>query len=381
MTPCHRTATVLWADLQQAKVDTKTIDILLLHTYNENKRKEVVCLRKQYVHGIAYGFVHFSVEVACFYFLYSRISTTPLFWALALLFDAVAFLPQGLFGMLTDRFPRLNIGLIGALCMLVAFPIPNDLIGLLFLASGNAMVHVSGAQHTLRDTHGKIGPNSIFVGGGSFGVVTGQLLGGLSNPVLAMIPLLLMLLSCMIIIWVHQRNDLSGRFATFQITAPKSMEFLVIFAVLAVTVRGYVAYAIPTEWNKSVPQTVALFVCMGIGKTLGGILCDRLGYRKVTYLSLLVGLPFLLGGNSNMALSLIGIALFSMTMPVTVAILVSVFPKQPGFAFGLTTLGLFLGVAPAFFIRPETLLAHQIVVVILTAMALPAVLLCIKKGK
>ena len=94
-----------------------------------------------------------------------------------------------------------------------------------------------------------------------------------------------------------------------------------------------------------------------------------------------VALPFLLGGNSNMVLSLIGIALFSMTMPVTVAILVSVFPKQPGFAFGLTTLGLFVGVAPAFFIRPETLLAHQIVVVILTAMALPAVVLCIKKGK
>ena len=338
-------------------------------------------MRKRYLHGVAYGFVHFAVEVACFYFLYTRITATPLAWALTLLFDAVAFLPQGLFGMLTDRFPKLNIGLIGAVCMLVAFPIQSDLIGLLFLSGGNAMIHVSGAQHTLRDTQGKIGPNAIFVGGGSFGVITGQLLAGLSEPGLVIIPLLLMLLAGVVMIWIHRRNDLSGRFADLQITVPKSTEFIVLCAVVAVTVRGYIAYAIPTEWNKTIPQAIALFVSMGLGKSLGGILCDKMGYRKVSYLSMLVGLPFLLGGNSNMVLSLIGVALFSMTMPITVAILVSVFPKQPGFAFGLTTLGLFVGVVPAFFIRPETLLAHQIVVVVLTAVALPAVLLCIKKGK
>ena len=341
----------------------------------------MACLRKQYVHGIAYGFVHFSVEVACFYFLYSRISTSPLFWALALLFDAIAFLPQGIFGILTDRFPKLDLGFIGALCMLIAFPMGNDLLGLVFLASGNAMIHVSGAQHTLRDTQGKIGPNSIFVGAGSYGVITGQLLGGLADHRLVIIPLLLLLISGFLMIWIHQRHDLTGKFATFRITAAKSTYFLVICAMLAVIVRGYIAYAVPTEWNKTASQAVALFVCMGLGKTLGGILCDWLGYRKVSYLSLLIGLPFLLGGNTNMVLSLIGIGLFSMTMPVTVGILASVFPKQPGFAFGLTTIGLFLGVVPAFFIQPETLIAHQIVVIVLTAVALPAVILCIKKGR
>ena len=81
-----------------------------------------------------------------------------------------------------------------------------------------------------------------------------------------------------------------------------------------------------------------------------------------------------------MVLSLIGVALFSMTMPITVAVLASVFPKRPGFAFGITTTGLFMGVAPAFFIRPESLLTHQILIIVLTAAALPAILLSIKKG-
>ena len=107
-------------------------------------------MRKKYFVGLTYGFIHFSVEVASFYFIFSRISTSPLYWALALLFDALAFIPQGIFGSLTDRFPKLNIGVIGTVMMLAAFLIPQDIIGLSALALGNAMIHISGAQHTLR---------------------------------------------------------------------------------------------------------------------------------------------------------------------------------------------------------------------------------------
>ena len=43
-----------------------------------------------------------------------------------------------------------------------------------------------------------------------------------------------------------------------------------------------------------------------------------------------------------MIVSLIGVAMFSMTMSITLAILVSVLKKKPGLAFGLTTIGLWL---------------------------------------
>ena len=338
-------------------------------------------MRKKYFVGLTYGFIHFSVEVASFYFIFSRISTSPLYWALALLFDALAFIPQGIFGSLTDRFPKLNIGVIGTVMMLAAFLIPQDIIGLSVLALGNAMIHISGAQHTLRDTEGRISFNAIFVGGGSAGVITGQLLGTHASPEWLALPLLLMAVSGVAMCFIHQKNPLTGKTADFDVAADKSAGVIVLCSMIGVIVRGYAAYAIPTEWNKTALQAVALFVCMGIGKTLGGVLCDKIGYRRVSFISLLGGLPFLLFGNDHMTLSLIGVALFSMTMPVTVAVLASVFPKQPGYAFGLTTMGLFLGVAPVFFVRPETLLAHQLLVVVLTAAALPAVVLCIKKGR
>ena len=331
--------------------------------------------------GSVYGFIHFSVEVASFYFLFSRLSADPLWWALALLFDALAFLPQSFFGILTDRNPQVNLGVLGGVLMLTALVLPWDIPALVLLSLGNGMIHISGAQHTLRGTEGKITPNAVFVGAGSFGVITGQLLGGLAGRYFLLLPVALMLGSIGAMHLTHQKDRLENTEGRFCISAKKPLGAVVMLALLSVIVRGYAAYAIPTEWNKTVLQSICLFVCMGLGKTAGGVLCDKIGCRRVSIISLLGGLPFLLFGNELMALSLIGVALFSMTMPVTVAILASAFPKRPGFAFGLTTVGLFLGSAPAFFLRPQSLLAHQIVVVVLTAIALPAILICTQKGR
>ena len=331
--------------------------------------------------GIAYSFIHFSVETACFYFIFSRFSTRPNWWAFALLFDALAFLPQNVIGIYSDRNLKKNIGLWGGVLMLISLFLQTDITALVLICIGNAMIHVSGAQYTLRGCSGKITPNAIFVGGGSFGVITGQLLGALSNEYIVIIPLMLMAVSVLLMARIPSKTDVLTRDTGLDVAKDMPPMALANLAFLAVAVRGYVAYAIPIEWNKTALQAIALFFFMGFGKMLGGILADRVGYRKTTYISLLGGLPFLLFGNGNMWVSLFGIMLFSMTMPITVAILVSAFPKMVGFAFGITTVGLFAGVFPAFFVQPKGLLAHQILVVVLIALALPAIDICIKKGK
>ena len=335
---------------------------------------------RKYAVGSIYAFIHFSVEIACFYFLFDRLSVSPVWWALALLYDAIAFLPQSFLGILQDRFPKWNIGFAGAILMLLALVMPWDITALILISMGNAMIHISGAVHTLQDSHGKIAPNAVFVGGGSFGVIAGQLLGGLHLPYLVAIPIALICISCFLLWQMPQIHALPGSPSQFHIGSHLSTGFIVLLAGIAVAIRSYIGYAIPTEWNKTVPQTIMLFICMGLGKSLGGILADNIGYRKTTWISLLGGLPFLLFGNNNMAVSLIGVALFSMTMPITIAILSSRFPKRPGFAFGITTVALFVGVVPALFVQPEGLWAHQVTVFILSFLALVAILFCIKKG-
>ena len=90
---------------------------------------------------------------------------------------------------------------------------------------------------------------------------------------------------------------------------------------------------------------------MGVGKALGGILADSFGARKVAVISTVLAIPFLCFGDNIMIISLIGVMFFSMTMALTLGILVSVLPKSPGLAFGYTTIGLFLGTAPIFFVK------------------------------
>ena len=105
---------------------------------------------------------------------------------------------------------------------------------------------------------------------------------------------------------------------------------------------------------------------MVVGKCLGGIMIDIIGIRKTAIISILASLPFLCFGDQIMIISLFGIMLFSMTMAVTLALLVSTLKKAPGLAFGLTTIGLFLGTVPIFFYRFTTVLANCILISILT---------------
>ena len=63
--------------------------------------------------------------------------------------------------------------------------------------------------------------------------------------------------------------------------------------------------------------------------------------------------------------SLFGMLLFSMTMSITYAMALSIIKNNPGVAFGVTTIGLFLGVLPLFVIRFDAF-SSMVVVVILS---------------
>ena len=67
-----------------------------------------------------------------------------------------------------------------------------------------------------------------------------------------------------------------------------------------------------------------------------------------------------------MTISVIGVFLFSMTMSITFGMLLSVIKENPGLAFGVTTLGLFLGICPVLFFGKFGYLIDSILVVIMS---------------
>lgn len=332
------------------------------------KLKEVLKSKNISV-GYLYFYIHFVVEVVCFWYIISIYGDNAYMWTLALMYDALAFVPQSIIGYLNDKFPKVNFGIIGVLLLVIAIlsmglGINGKYFGLIILCLGNCFLHIDGAETTLKSSNGKLSHSAIFVGGGSFGVITGKLLAGIN---LSWTIILLICLTMIPFILLAKTYEIEEECKEFNYHSKKMIPSLIIvLTVFVVIVRGYIGYGIPTAWNKTTFQTVMLFCTMGLGKCLGGIVADTIGIKKTALLSTILAIPFLLCGNNYMLISLIGVMFFSMTMSITLAILVSVLKKTPGLAFGLTTIGLFLGTLPIFFFRFETALSNGILVTILS---------------
>ena len=326
------------------------------------KEKNIAC-------GYLYFYVHFVVEVVCFYFL-NKTSNSPIIWLVPFLYDAFAFVPQSIIGYINDKKPKINMGFIGTFLLFLGVCIYSFLsiskyIILLIICFGNAFLHVSGATNTLKNSDGKLAHSAIFVAGGSFGVISGKLLAMTTIPSWVLLPLILTMIPFIMYADTFTSNKSNCNKFNY-VKKYLNPWIVVIMAVFVVIIRGFMGYGIPTSWNKTILQNVLLFVFMGIGKAFGGILSDAYGIRKIGIFSTLIAIPFLCFGDSIMIISLFGVMAFSMTMSITLAILVSVLKKSPGLAFGLTTIGLFLGTLPIFFVKTPNVLYNSIMIVIMS---------------
>ena len=337
---------------------------------------------KKNITGILYFYIHFVVEVVCFFYL-SRITNNSLVvWLIPFIYDGLAFVPQSIIGYASDKYPKINIALIGTILLVISYLLfglteVSVYLTLLVISLGNAFLHVAGAENTLKSSNGRLSPSAIFVAGGSFGVITGRLLATTSiNPLWLLIPILTII---PVSILADMYKEESNKELPFDYVRKDLNPYLIILiAFLVVTARGYIGYGIPTSWNKTVIQNVIFFCTMGLGKALGGILSDKFGIRKVAIGSTLLAIPFLCCGNELMLVSIIGVMFFSMTMSITLGILVSVLKKNPGLAFGITTIGLFTGTAPIFFIKLD--MTINIILIIIISILCSLVLGYVLKG-
>ena len=335
--------------------------------------------------GILYFIIHFIIEITSFYIVSSYIDTN-LVWILALMYDFFAFVPQGIFGYLKDKGIKTNFTIIGmilsTLSLILLYFNLNSIVVILVLSIGNCMIHIQGAETTLRTSNGQMAPSAIFVSGGSFGVITGKILAMYNVPIPFVIIInLLMLIPIAIcnkyVYLIDDKNLEKYNFSNKNINS----KVIITLAVFVVIVRAYMGYGIPTTWNKTLIQTILLYCSMGIGKAMGGILIDSIGIKKTALLSTIGSLPFLLFGNNVMAISLIGIMMFSMTMAVTLGLIVSEIKKYPEVAFGFTTIGLFLGSLPVFVFRINSILINCLMVTILTVASVIVLSVICRKEK
>ena len=303
--------------------------------------------------GWKYCIIHFCIEVVCFWLLCYRLPL-GIAWMVSLLYDIIAFAPQGLLGAFITKHKELPYESFGHIFMLISIPlifsasIPLAFLGYASLAVGNAIFHVCGAISTVADGDGKAFPPALFVGGGALGVITGKTLGTLGlPPILLVVPLFVSQMLCLV-----SKKSLRRKIYPeyHQINEKLRPEVILVVALLVTAVRSFIGYAIPIYWKKELWQDFFLFAIMGAGKAIGGLLIDKIGIRRTAVIGTLLAIPFLMLGGSNMVVSCIGVFFFSLTMSVTFVMCLSCIKQNPGIAFGITTVGLLLGSLPALFL-------------------------------
>ena len=122
------------------------------------KQKNIAC-------GYLYFYIHFVTEIACFYFLSKVTNGSKIVWLIPFIYDGLAFVPQSLIGYINDLHPKLKTGLIGTILLVISYIIylsfNQIILSLIILCLGNAFIHISGAECTLKNSNGKLSHPAI----------------------------------------------------------------------------------------------------------------------------------------------------------------------------------------------------------------------------
>ncbi len=282
-----------------------------------------------------------------------------------LIYNMIAFGLQAVIGQLTDERTawRQKTGRGGILLVAVSLLPALASIGfgtmwlawtaMIMAALGNAAFHVGAGRDVLVHSGGRMTDNGIFVSSGALGVGLGTMLGGgltgasLYWTFFAAVCLLSFLGTCCR--KYHLSGEKAAGTAEFHIVKERSFLAAVGLLFAAIVIRAFAGANIPMTWERAGLLVLLPSAASCLGKAAGGIAGDRFGAGRTGVLSLLASLPLILFGSASPMLSLAGILLFNMTMPVTLCALADLMPKNPGFAFGLTTLALLVGTAVTFF--------------------------------
>jgi FSR family fosmidomycin resistance protein-like MFS transporter len=313
------------------------------------------------------GLFHAFVDAGSAYVLFRDLAGFPPETAngLIILYNCIAFAGQVPAGWAADRlrlsqrFAMLGLALV-ATALLAAPSLP--LLAVVVVGVGNALYHVGAGAQVLRASGERSAEGGVFVGPGAVGLFAGIWLG--SHAVECRVLLVLLVAAGIpVVMRVLEREPPQDEEAG----PARDARWLVIVALAAaglltsVVVRSFVGGAANSAWRALDPSLLLwLALAAFLGKALGGIVADRLGWAMTSAVALAVSAPLLSVQLKAPAAAIAGMLLLQSTMPVTLKATHLLMPGRPGLAFGLPCLalvvGALLGIVPVLALRSASAL-------------------------
>jgi FSR family fosmidomycin resistance protein-like MFS transporter len=222
----------------------------------------------------------------------------------------------------------------------------HPFIAMVLAGIGNALFHIGAGAVSLNTSPGRAAAPGIFVAPGALGLGLGLWLGKSGNTVLW--PFLLAL-ALSFVITTRSSMPIIEMYLKPKIFSIKGSLAILFLLLVSIGIRAFVGFGGTHECPKLPMVSLGLAFAAFGGKTLGGIISDRLGWIRTSVGALLISAPLIALGNANSSIIILGMFFFQMTMPVTLTAVCALMPSRPAFSFGLCSLALVLGSFAAFY--------------------------------
>jgi MFS transporter, FSR family, fosmidomycin resistance protein len=267
---------------------------------------------------------------------------------LVLLYNVLAFGGQPVVGLMADRAGRPRAAALLGLLLLAGALLagtgqPQTAVALAGL--GSAAFHVGGGALALCATKGRASGPGLFAAPGVVGLAAGGALAAAGYS--AIWPFLLPLLALAIALTAIELPALPyGPTADRHPSTSMELEGhdLVMLALLAaIALRSAVWSALQFLFEGRYELLLTMALAAAVGKVVGGVLADRIGWRRWVVGALALAAPLLGFGGQYLPLLLLGVALLQSATPVGLAVAARLLPQQPATAAGLA-LGLAIAI-------------------------------------
>ena len=305
-----------------------------------------------YIISTLYGIVHALIDCACAISIFGGIrhnfSTSDFaFWVV--IYNLIAFVLQPLIGFCLDKYKKYRFfAIISCVLVILGACITfTGWISIIIFAFGNALFHVAAGSICLTFHKGKTVFAGIFVAPGDVGLVAGTLIGKAFtiSPIIIAILIISFLVPILLISVIdnkykpfekHEIADYIGEYVNLPGLA-------ILLLCIVIAVRAFIGSAVGFSWIEGAALAILLSIFISFGKAAGGILADKIGRKTIGVLALLISAPLLAFLHSNIVVSLIGIFIFNMTMPLTMTAIYDKMPEYPAFSFGIAAMALIPG--------------------------------------
>ena len=302
-----------------------------------------------------YGVIHALVDAACVAAVVrasrgSNVGDLGAFWTVAS-YDLLAFGLQFPLGLVVDRLRLARLSMIVGAAMAAAVlapgPIP-PLATMIAAGVGNALFHLGAGGLVLRSAGGRAAPAGVFVAPGALGLGLGLWMGRTGRG--STFPIYIALAFAVVALITLDKPAVAGEGTSSQAgTQPAVLLILLMLLLVSVAVRSFVGFGACFQCPGGLAVAIGLPVAAFLGKLVGGMVADRLGWLRVSTGALLLSLPLIAFSGGSLVLALPGVLLFQSTMAVTLVAIYALMPRWPAAAFGLPSLALIAGAFPTFF--------------------------------